>query len=332
MFFHGRRGGTTNYNDSHNYFERQEGNKNLLSRTTLDMNMNMMIIAAQLPFLLLLKSLSIVEGLVGGVCCQPSDGDGDGDGDGLVHHLPPKEEMGALDDIERIPCNSISVETFQERFEVPAKPVILVGCDQNWPAKKKWTFEELAGRFDSNGGWRVVHLEDSSHDQDDRIPWSRVVDAMDSNLEFYVFDNLNTTHGKTLEEDYVVPPFFLHDQFQYFTDFPLDYGPMRWFALGSKNSGTYTHFDPFETDAWNTVVHGMKWWMLFPPDSRKDTDEDYGNVGCDPGCSDPDLSIADYFYALSSAPSKDLFDGGGIRHVFQKEGETLYVPTRMVHR
>lgn len=237
-----------------------------------------------------------------------------------------------IDTIQRIPCDSLSVESFRKEYEEAQQPIILVGCDEEWAAKEKWTFQNLAQRFDLDSEWRAVLLEGSEDFYDDRIQWRRIVDAIDRNLEFYVFDNLNTTHGKTVEKDYEVPPFFRHDLFQYFDSFPVDYGPMRWFALGSRHTGTMTHFDPFETDAWNSVVHGMKWWMLFPPYAHDLLDDDYDMLGCDPQCSDEDVSILDYYNTMWQAPSKDLFRGESIIHVFQKEGETLYIPSGTIHR
>ncbi len=151
----------------------------------------------------------------------------------------------SIDVIPRIPCSNITTEEFVDKFEKPRKPVILVDCDKDWAAKHSWTIESLVNRIDSNSKWRFVLLEDMD-DIDERIEWKNIVEAIESNTKYYIFDNLNTTHGKLLEVDYLVPPFFRNDLFQHF-DFPTDYGPMRWFALGSEFTGTTTHFDPFDT-------------------------------------------------------------------------------------
>jgi hypothetical protein len=178
------------------------------------------------------SNLTNIDGL--GVCCKESE------------IIPSKEEVMSIDVIPRVPCSEIATAEFVDKFEKPRKPVILVDCDTDWTAKHSWTIESLVNRINPNSKWRFVLLEDDLDDRDERVEWKKIVEAIESDRQYYIFDNLNTTHGKKLEEDYSIPPFFRNDLFQHF-DFPTDYGPMRWFALGSKYTGTSSHFDPFDT-------------------------------------------------------------------------------------
>ena len=257
-----------------------------------------------------------------GVCCHRS-------GD-----LPTHEDLMAADELPRVSCHGLSSLEFQQVFEQTKEPVVFVGCDKDWLAKDTWRLDSLIHRFDLASKWRVVLLEDSDAAAgDERIQWKNVVKNFQNNKKFYVFDNLNTTYGQRLEIEYSTPSLFSKDVFEYF-DFPVDYGPMRWFALGSKFTGTFPHFDPFGTDAWNSVVHGMKWWMLFPPLSHSYLDEDYDYLGCDYSCSDENISIVDYYSTIWSNDSiiSEMFGGKSIKHVIQNEGETVYIPSGVIHR
>ena len=60
-------------------------------------------------------------------------------------------------------------------------------------------------------------------------------------IKMSLFDNLDKPHGQSLTEDNEIPPL---DHFP-----PNDYGSMRWWAFGSRGSGTNPHFDPYHTDA-----------------------------------------------------------------------------------
>ena len=39
----------------------------------------------------------------------------------------------------------------------------------------------------------------------------------------------------------------------------------RWLLVSSTGSGSGWHIDPWNTSAWNALLHGRKRWALYPP-------------------------------------------------------------------
>mmetsp|Transcript_2873 Transcript_2873/g.5392 ORF Transcript_2873/g.5392 Transcript_2873/m.5392 type:complete len:340 (+) Transcript_2873:1376-2395(+) len=256
-------------------------------------------------------------------CCRRKDD---------ILHLQRDYEM--FDKVERIPCD-ISHQDFQERFESKRKPVVLVGCDHGWKARDLWSAHNIASTVHNTSIWRALLLEDS--DWNGKTPWNMILDARDKHELFYVFDNLDSPHGQKVANHYETPHMFKRDMFQNLTSFPPpDYGSMRWWAFGSPYSGTFPHSDPFQTDAWNTVVRGMKWWILFPSPadhegiSQSVDDSNLMELECNQECSSADHSILDYYTTILSN-SKERYGIGKLKHIFIKSGETLYIPAGIPH-
>lgn len=240
--------------------------------------------------------------------------------------LPSIAEIEAKDSIERISCD-ISKEDFMERYEGARKPVMLVGCDKDWPAKDLWTMDNFKERFHNDSIWRA-HLTHGDY-LNDSATWKDVVTADDSQSGYYVFDQLTTDTGKEIEKEYTTPgPFQGSDMYGGIGEFPPGYKPRRWFCIGQASTGTLPHIDPIATDAWNSVLAGRKWWILY--DENVSSEED---VECDPNCSDVENSNAAEWFA-SVGTRDDLFIEGNLVktvHAVQYPGETIYVPYGMVH-
>ena len=102
--------------------------------------------------------------------------------------------------------------------------------------------------------------------------------------------------------------------------------PYRWFLIGPERSGSSLHIDPLSTSAWNTLIMGVKRWVLFPPSvSRKDVKGDHLRR---PG---EDNEAITYFTKILPRIKEDELrkPGGptlGMREVMQYPGETIFVP------
>ena len=97
--------------------------------------------------------------------------------------------------------------------------------------------------------------------------------------------------AEEIQQDYVRPHFFRTDFFDLVTFNRRP--PQRWLTIGAAGSGTLMHIDPLNTNAWNSLTHGRKYWVLLSPDvpeniacgfgfrrsDRKGTSVDAGETG-----------------------------------------------------
>jgi len=240
--------------------------------------------------------------------------------------VPTLAEVEAADTtLERISCN-ITREEFFLKYEVPRKPVMLVGCDADWPARTEWTYDTLAPRFYNESKWRA-RLGGKTEDYE-KIEWGVLANAMAENKPFYVFDQLQHEEGKKLEADYVDPlPMQGGNLYQQMNDRDIYWaGPLRWFCVGKFGSGTKSHIDPFSSDAWNSLIRGHKWWIIYPEGV---TDRD---TFCEGACSSEDPLTRQWYGSVGVNAARTEYPNDKYAyHVLQKPGETIYVPDGIVH-
>jgi len=222
-------------------------------------------------------------------------------------------------DIDRVHYQALGVEDFEQKYEIPSRPLVLQGIREDFFDSTQWTFEALKEAF----GHCRLHVGDDDNGKSVRMPFSAFLlylSAQKDDSPLYLFDDDfgERAESSVLVKTYSVPPFFQEDIFE---QSPEDKRPpYRWLLVGPKRSGTSLHKDPLGTSAWNLVLHGAKWWVCFPPHIDKQR--------LDPKLADEEAItwFLDYLPTL-----REEFKGEGMIEFVQYEGETVFVPGMWWH-
>ena len=144
---------------------------------------------------------------------------------------------------------------------------------------------------------------------------------------------------------YAVPPLF---QQVCMLQVPYELRPRSTdgvLLVGSRRSGSYPHQDPSYTAAWNYLLHGVKRWVLFPPDVKKSTilgeeGEQYEQKQVDlnelPPTSEEFYKVlatkgSGYWWAEHYPRLKKRQHELGMVEVLQQPGEVIFVPPGWWH-
>ncbi|KAI8965951.1 Clavaminate synthase-like protein [Daldinia sp. FL1419] len=198
------------------------------------------------------------------------------------------------------------------------RPFILTNCIQRWPVYSDWSIEEL------NKKYSAVEFRAEAVDW----PFSVYHEYMSNNEDespLYLFDKgfaekMNIQIGHGTDAVYWPPECFGPDLFELLGE---ERPAHRWLIIGPKRSGSTFHKDPNATSAWNAVLEGSKYWIMFPPTAQVPgvyVSEDSSEV------TSP-LSIAEWlleFHAEARAVP------GCVEGVC-KAGEILHVPSGWWH-
>jgi histone arginine demethylase JMJD6 len=180
--------------------------------------------------------------------------------------LPDKPLVGGL---RRVHAADFTEAQFIAQFEAPLVPCVINGIADDWPARDAWTLEAM-----NDGPYRNVRMKCGEDDDGYSIKvrlkyFLQYMFAQRDDSPLYLFDSNFDDHAvaKGLVNDYKLPRFFADDLFNLVG--AKRRPPHRWFLVGPERAGTTLHIDPLATSAWNTLLSGMKLWVLYKPSCSK---------------------------------------------------------------
>lgn len=220
-------------------------------------------------------------------------------------NIPPQNQIPRIAEL--------STEDFNATWS--DKPFVLTGPVKRWQVYKDWCQEDLVARY----GDTIFRAE--------AVDWplKRYVEYMNSTRDespLYLFDRgfvetMGLTVGGT---SYQPPGCFEEDLFTLLKDQRPDH---RWLIIGPERSGSTFHKDPNATSAWNAVIRGSKYWIMFPSSILPPgvyMSEDQSEV------TSP-LSIAEWLLSFHAEARATPGCIEGVCH----EGEVLHVPSGWWH-
>lgn len=226
-------------------------------------------------------------------------------------NVPPQNQIARLYDL--------SAEEFTSDWT--GKPFILSHPVTEWPIYKEWSTDSMLQKY-GNIKFRAESVD---------WPLKTYIDYMDENEDespLYLFDRLFVEKmeirvGKNQGGQYWPPSCFGEDLFSVLGNRRPD---SRWLIVGPERSGSTFHKDPNATSAWNAVLRGSKYWIMFPATSNARpppgvfVSEDQSEV------TSP-LSIAEWLLGFHAEARRTPGCKEGVCY----EGEVLHVPSGWWH-
>lgn len=229
-------------------------------------------------------------------------------------NIPKQNEIPRLDDLSPVEFQANWVN----------KPFILTSPVKQWPVYQSWSTEQLLEKF-ADVSFRAESVD---------WPLKTYVEYMQDNRDespLYLFDrsfvekmSLKTSSSPAPETaDYWPPSSFGSDLFSVLGGKRPDH---RWLIVGPERSGSTFHKDPNATSAWNAVLKGSKYWIMFPSSSSLPPPPGV-YVSKDQSEVTSPLSIAEWLLGFHAEARQTP----GCVEGMCGEGEVLHVPSGWYH-
>ena len=207
--------------------------------------------------------------------------------------------------------SEISEAEFVARWS--STPFVLTAPVKAWPIYRSWSLDWLVRQYGTikfqaeSVSWSLQSYVEYSRNNRDESP-------------LYLFDKAFKSKMALTQDSYGPPKCFGTDLFNVLGNQRPDHA---WLIIGPERGGSTFHKDPNSTSAWNAVIRGSKYWIMFPPDSPPPgvfVSQDQSEV------TSP-LSITEWLLAFHAEARVTP----GCREGICEEGEILYVPAGWWH-
>ena len=228
----------------------------------------------------------------------------------IAKNIPHANKIHRLTDLSRT--------EFSHRWS--DRPFILTDPVKRWPCFRAWTIDSLLQQY----GDIVFRAESVDW------PLTKYIDYMINTSDenpLYLFDRnfvdkMRLIPGKD-GDTYWTPDCFGKDLFTLLGDQRPD---SRWLIIGPERSGSTFHKDPNATSAWNAVITGSKYWIMFPSTDRLPPPPGV-YVSSDQSEVTSPLSIAEWLLTYH----EEARHTAGCREGVCYAGEVLHVPSGWWH-
>lgn len=179
----------------------------------------------------------------------------------------------------------------------------------------EWTLDDLVEKY----GKMVFRQEYMDWPLDVYVDYAR---QNNDEVPLYLFDCRSKAHEDLVFEP-PLPQVFGRER-DFFVLFGKDRPDHQWLIVGPSRSGSSFHKDPNATSAWNSVVSGHKYWIMFPGDCPPPgvyTDQEQSEVTAP-------VSLAEWFASGFYAEAKKH---PKFCHAVTGPGQVMYVPSGWWH-
>lgn len=218
--------------------------------------------------------------------------------------------------------SEMTIEKFTEGEDAWYKKPFMLNLEEGKPTAD-WTVDGLVERFgdvvfrQEYMDWKLGVYNQYMQGNEDEAP-------------LYLFDCNSDAMKGELSKEYRIPAAdVIGDSRDFFTLLGRVRPDHRWLILGPQRSGSSFHKDPNATCAWNSVITGHKYWVMFPKHSPNGpppgiaTDEEESEV------TSP-CSIAEWF--LGGFYDQARHDRGDeFMHGVCGPNQMMYVPSGWWH-